>query len=508
MQNKTNLGASLGALLAGHYDPLSAIQGAKDRATVENLQAEAELNRAKMTEQQAKGRIAQRQADLNPGDIAAGNMGIGGTLAKQLEYFATHDGDYGNGSMTVDNNLPDGTRNLANSSREEFIKPEGWDDNLAKKYLQQRAMINYGVSMDEKNPENIAKALGTQRDNNFMEGAGNDPLAYAEHSAAVKGDPAKVTESDMLLKLKNAALNGASKQDLENIARFFVLKDGKSEYDFTANGIGNKIDGSLTPLPEGTGDTKKDLIWDAERGVLVDPRTHQAVSVTGVDGKPLPPKSNEAKPLSETAKLNDDLKNGRITQEQYNNAIAGINFKPLNDSQSKALLFGSRMRAANDILQKLHEEGIDASNIGSRTPIIGDVVNYFSSPQKQQLDQAKRDFINATLRRESGASIAPSEFENGDKQYFPQIGDSEAVIEQKRLNREMAMNGILMEVPQGQRDNLMPKAPVAPPPAPAPTYPTPTKEANNFLRNNPTAANRAFYDKKYGAGMAKKLLGK
>jgi len=36
------------------------------------------------------------------------------------------------------------------------------------------------------------------------------------------------------------------------------------------------------------------------------------------------------------------------------------------------------------------------------------------------------------LRKESGAAIAASEFDNAEKQYFPQPGDSDQVISQKR----------------------------------------------------------------------------
>jgi hypothetical protein len=67
----------------------------------------------------------------------------------------------------------------------------------------------------------------------------------------------------------------------------------------------------------------------------------------------------------------------------------------------------------------------------------------------QQLDQAKRDFVNAVLRRESGAVIADSEFDNADKQYFPQVGDSKDVIEQKARNRAVAIEGMKADIPKG-----------------------------------------------------------
>ena len=57
-------------------------------------------------------------------------------------------------------------------------------------------------------------------------------------------------------------------------------------------------------------------------------------------------------------------------------------------------------------------------------------------------EQAKRNFINAKLRDESGATISPSEFENADLQYFPQRGDSEEVVAQKRRGRQVVIEGM------------------------------------------------------------------
>lgn len=122
--------------------------------------------------------------------------------------------------------------------------------------------------------------------------------------------------------------------------------------------------------------------------------------------------------------------------------------KPLNDSQAKSLLFGSRMLASNAILDHLAAQGKVYSTPGSMAGYgVGATVNLVNSKEAQKLDQAKRDFLNADLRRESGAVISPSEFDNGEKQYFPQPGDDPEVREQKRRNRLLAAQGILAEVP-------------------------------------------------------------
>lgn len=134
--------------------------------------------------------------------------------------------------------------------------------------------------------------------------------------------------------------------------------------------------------------------------------------------------------------------------------------KPLTEGQSKALLFGTRMKEANEILEGLATKGVDRPGYLKRAAdavpnVMGGALlqtgaNAMQSDEQQQVEQAQRDFLNAVLRRESGAVIAESEFENGRKQYFPAIGDSAAVKAQKKRNREVAMRGILEEVPDGE----------------------------------------------------------
>lgn len=144
----------------------------------------------------------------------------------------------------------------------------------------------------------------------------------------------------------------------------------------------------------------------------------------------------------------------------------------LNDTQSKALLYGARMRAGNKIMDKLSAGGTNIPSLtkgaAERVPLLGGALgaaanSMVASPEEQQLEQAQRDFVNAALRRESGAAISPSEFDSARKQYFPSVGDSKAVIAQKKANRELAVRGMMSEVPEAQRDSL--DTPDAPPPA-------------------------------------------
>jgi hypothetical protein len=69
--------------------------------------------------------------------------------------------------------------------------------------------------------------------------------------------------------------------------------------------------------------------------------------------------------------------------------------------------------------------------------------NTAASVNRQKYVQAQRDFINAVLRKESGAAISQSEFENARRQYFAMPGDSPEVIEQKRRNRMVEIEGLM-----------------------------------------------------------------
>lgn len=137
--------------------------------------------------------------------------------------------------------------------------------------------------------------------------------------------------------------------------------------------------------------------------------------------------------------------------------------KPVKASESEknAMTYADRMTAANGILDELGTAGTGLwDQAASNIPLIG---NSMVSPEFQRFDQAKRDFINAQLRRESGAAIGQSEFENADKQYFPQRGDSPEVLAQKARNRKTVVEGMIRDA--GSTYSRPAEAPAAAPTA-------------------------------------------
>ena len=110
----------------------------------------------------------------------------------------------------------------------------------------------------------------------------------------------------------------------------------------------------------------------------------------------------------------------------------------LNEGQGKATGFYVRMKSANDVLERFDEQGLNRfQRILEAIP--GGLGRDFQDPEFQLFDQARRNFVNSVLRRESGATISESEFANAERQYFPTPGDQPEVIEQKRKSRENAI---------------------------------------------------------------------
>jgi len=123
---------------------------------------------------------------------------------------------------------------------------------------------------------------------------------------------------------------------------------------------------------------------------------------------------NKQNPISE-----EDLLKKQANQESYKTYL-----KKINDP--KEAMFRTRMLDADRQLKKLET-------------IKGNYYLKVYSPISEKgrlLRQAKKNFATAVLRKESGASISQTEFDDVDKIYFPQYRDSKKVLRAKQLARQ------------------------------------------------------------------------
>ena len=110
--------------------------------------------------------------------------------------------------------------------------------------------------------------------------------------------------------------------------------------------------------------------------------------------------------------------------------------KPPTSAQSTLAAYAARIEQAEPTLAKL-EPTIAEMSIPSFELQMWADKPYLQSAEMQQYSQAAKNYINAVLRRESGAVIAPSEFAEARKQYLPVPGDTPATLKLKRDNRAL-----------------------------------------------------------------------
>lgn len=165
-----------------------------------------------------------------------------------------------------------------------------------------------------------------------------------------------------------------------------------------------------------------------------------------------------------------------MEQQKLANELGG---GKLTESQGNATAFGMRAKESNALLGQLEQGGTKntgvirsaiASTVGM-TPFMGEKLeqgvssamnvlpSFAGGPNaaQQATDQARRNFVTAVLRKESGAAISPSEFENEAKKYFPQPGDTNSVIRQKQNARETAIKAL--EIQAGPGANIIRQTP-------------------------------------------------
>lgn len=120
---------------------------------------------------------------------------------------------------------------------------------------------------------------------------------------------------------------------------------------------------------------------------------------------------------------------GTTRSQAYGMSATG---KPTAE-QSKARQFAVSAKNANDILATV-------SYSPGKIQLPGP--NLLKSGERQQFEQASRAFVNAVLRRESGATITDDEFNNKFRELIDQPGDAAPVKAQKKLARDAAVLSI------------------------------------------------------------------
>jgi len=428
---------------------LQAAEQAQESRAKRDLQAAqmrmADASASKATEDANAIRVQTERGGLGPLlEAAAVQQGIAPSEAKDFAVFA-QTGQLANRFDTSQGPAMPVPSFYGKAAQPDFAQGQPVDDTAAKIYRTLGLMQN-SLALGKGNVADIAKGAGEYQDQQItdqavaMAGRGDDMGMSRLNSIRGKKEftPFSAVGST------GTALNQITgNQDVANPAmaalfgdqgRAGIGRDKAAAAASYASAEDRKASAAKTRMESEQG--SRGVLRDTDQGlVLVDPRTGTAKPVIGPNGQ------TTGKPMT-TA-------------------------KPLTEGQAKANIFGGRMAEANAVIDSMAENGVlrpgnikqTAEGIAGAIPLIGDslatgagaLTNFTQSDGQQQVEQAQRDFINAVLRRESGAVIADSEFNNARRQYFPQIGDSQAVLKQKANNRKLSTNLMLQEVPESAR---------------------------------------------------------
>ncbi len=120
---------------------------------------------------------------------------------------------------------------------------------------------------------------------------------------------------------------------------------------------------------------------------------------------------------------------------------AGIGAKPLNEGQSKNVIYATRAEGSLPVLENTADALTSLPDAVAQS-VPGGVGRYAQDPRYQQAKQAGDEFLSAILRKDTGAAITSQEMEVYGTTYLPRPGDSPEVLTQKRASRARAVEAL------------------------------------------------------------------
>lgn len=123
------------------------------------------------------------------------------------------------------------------------------------------------------------------------------------------------------------------------------------------------------------------------------------------------------------------------------NDILNIKIEKPTEWQSASQSYTSRMLNAVNNLMPLEKKFLE---LGTWWQVAQTYLPaLLKSSDQKMMDAEKKNFITAVLRKQSGASIAPSEFAGEEMKYFPQPWDSKEVVIAKQNARNAEIKAML-----------------------------------------------------------------
>lgn len=125
--------------------------------------------------------------------------------------------------------------------------------------------------------------------------------------------------------------------------------------------------------------------------------------------------------------------------------VQGGPTKALTEGQGKDAVYFTRGAGALPILDKYGDALTNLpASVGGNAPIVG---NYVKPEDYQLAEQAGQEFLQAILRKDTGAAITKEETAAYGETYLPRPGNSPALLAQKKAARARALQALKLGIP-------------------------------------------------------------
>lgn len=118
-----------------------------------------------------------------------------------------------------------------------------------------------------------------------------------------------------------------------------------------------------------------------------------------------------------------------------------IDAKPPTQDQSQAGMLVMNAKPANDIIKTMTDSYAKNLSVGDFL-LQKNLPDFAKSQEFRRFEQASRAFVEAWLRKTSGAAISEGEWRNGFAQFLPTAGDGPVVLAQKERARANVIQGL------------------------------------------------------------------
>lgn len=232
--------------------------------------------------------------------------------------------------------------------------------------------------------------------------------------------------------------------------RALELQKLQAEVDQLKNPRMSPADAARLELDQKKFEADQGKLMEVGPGVTVfDPKTRQPVMTTPRD-TPVPAAVQEyeyAKKQGFPGTFQDweaSKKGGMSLQVDPNTGAVtfqqGGNIKPMTEAQSKDAVYATRAAGALPLVDQFGDALTDLKGKAADSiPLVG---NYMKSEAYQKAEQAGREFLQAVLRKDTGAAITSQEMDQYGSVYLPQPGDSKPVLDQKKAARLRALEAM------------------------------------------------------------------